>query len=223
MNHINERGGTPGPRHDHVLQGYAYSAIDPGMAASQRHGIDEGVESYRTPTLTGSPPSIRRKQLHSKPTFIAETVEHVQSPSNGPENPIRLAQWSMYWRTPSTMVVLFVCGIVFALAHHFYYNSLEGQFNTSQDSQEWAVRIGTGLAFLAKASLCAAAAMAYRQYSWLRMRKRPTTIGGIDSILGSLEDFSALVDIDMLRQSKMTTLLAILIWWAQLSRPNPNQ
>ncbi|KAI9783173.1 MAG: hypothetical protein M1816_001463 [Peltula sp. TS41687] len=58
--------------------------------------------------------------------------------------------------------------------------------------------------------------MAYKQYSWLRMRKRPTTIGGIDSILGSLEDFSALVDIDY-AQTETLERRVPEINWANLS------
>lgn len=158
------------------------------------------------------------------PTRIAEVSEHIQSSPNGLKTPVQpeLARWGIHWRTPSTMAILFLCGIIFALGHHFYYNSLDGEFNTGRDSQEWAIRIGTALAFLARASLDSAAAMAYMQYSWLRLRKRPTTIGGVDSILGALTDFSALVDMNKFRQSKMSSLLAILVWYVNLHRPSPN-
>ncbi|KAI9794015.1 MAG: hypothetical protein M1816_006640 [Peltula sp. TS41687] len=217
MNRLSQQGRSPSPGHEDALRGYAYRTIHPDRATSQSHDIDEEVDSYHNPTATGSPPSIRRKDLPKKPAAIAETTDLVQSPPNGHEIPTLPAQWGIYWRTPSTMAALFVCGIAFALGHHLYYDRLDGQQNINGDSQEWAIRIGTALSFLAKASLCAAAAMAYKQYSWLRMRNRPITIGGIDSIQGALTDFSALMNGDMLIQSKMTTLLAILIWLIPLS------
>lgn len=136
---------------------------------------------------------------------------------------LQYSQWGIHWRTPTATFVLFLCGIAFALGHHFYYSYLDGQSNTGKESQEWAVRVGTALAFLARASLVSAAAIAYEQYSWLRFRERPITIGGINSVFAALTNFFALTDFHKFRQAPMSTCLAVVIWyvdWDQLM-PTP--
>ncbi|KAA8618200.1 hypothetical protein PtrV1_09707 [Pyrenophora tritici-repentis] len=67
-------------------------------------------------------------------------------------------RWHVSFRVPLGIVLFMLFGIAFALGHHLYYNALDGQ-PVIQGTQEWAIRIGTGLAFLAKACLIASAAI----------------------------------------------------------------
>lgn len=147
-----------------------------------------------------------------QPITTTEIPENARSSPKERKLSTQPAQWAIHQRSWLSMGSLFMVGMFSALGHHFYYTFLDGRSSTDRDEQESALRIGTGLSFLARASLVAAAAIAYKQSSWLRLRKRPTTIGGIDSILGALSDLSALMDVDMLRQSKMSSLFAILVW-----------
>ena len=148
----------------------------------------------------------------NQPITAMDISENTQPSSKERELSSQLAQWRIYPRTLFAMTGLFLLGTFSALGHHFYYAVLDGRVNNGRNGQEWALRIGTGLSFLARASLVAAAAIAYKQSSWLRLRRRPTTIGGIDSILDALSDPSALTDMSMFRQSKMGSLFVILSW-----------
>jgi hypothetical protein len=46
----------------------------------------------------------------------------------------------IYWRSPITMVSLFLFGVVMCLGHHLYYNSLIGKLVGDVDDQQRALR-----------------------------------------------------------------------------------
>ena len=84
-------------------------------------------------------------------------------------------------------------GIAFASAHHFYYDALDGQ-SVVETSQEWAIRVGTGFAFLARACLIASATMPYQKQYWRVLGSRAISIGGIDDIMGLLANPACFVN-----------------------------
>jgi hypothetical protein len=80
------------------------------------------------------------------------------------------------------MVGSLVCGVAFAMGHHFFYSSWNAQIVQSSAQQEWNIRIGTALAFLVKVCLTGAAGFAYTQLLWTTLTDRPVTLDGIDSL-----------------------------------------
>lgn len=76
--------------------------------------------------------------------------------------------WSSYWSAPVLMAALFVAGVSFGSGHHVFYRSLNNTVVSSPEQQQWAIRIGTGLTFLAKASFSAAVGIAFMQYIWIQ-------------------------------------------------------
>lgn len=60
------------------------------------------------------------------------------------------------------MMLLFILvGVGFGLGHHKYYESFNDQPVLSNDQQQWAIRIGTGLAFLTKTAFTAAVGITF--------------------------------------------------------------
>jgi hypothetical protein len=120
-------------------------------------------------------------------------------------------RWHVSFRTHLQVCTLLILGIAFALTHHFYYASLDGH-PVTETPQEWAIRIGTGLAVLAKACLAASAAMSYQQHYWRVLRTRPISIRGIDGIMGLLSNPANFFSWEVLRNSWTSAAIALLIW-----------
>jgi hypothetical protein len=103
-------------------------------------------------------------------------------------------------------------GVAFALTHHFYYASLEGD-SIDGTPQEWAVRVGTGLAFLSKACLIASATLSYQQHYWSTLRSRSISVSGIDDIMGLLAEPRGFFNWEILRNAWSSVLIALAIWY----------
>ncbi|KAL4969406.1 uncharacterized protein BDV14DRAFT_104244 [Aspergillus stella-maris] len=90
------------------------------------------------------------------------------------------------------MIVCFVLGLGLAIGHHFYYYSLDNTAVGDQDEQAWRLRIGTGMAFLAKTFLTTAVGFALVQNFWWTLRLKPVRLSTLDSmwdIRGSIFNF----------------------------------
>ena len=58
----------------------------------------------------------------------------------------------IYWEQAGYMFVLAFSGAVLAIGHHVYYSKLDGTPVASDGHQQWAIRFGTALSFLANSS-----------------------------------------------------------------------
>ncbi|KAL5336846.1 hypothetical protein BJX70DRAFT_260929 [Aspergillus crustosus] len=101
-------------------------------------------------------------------------------------------QHGIHWRMPAAMITCFVIGLGLAIGHHFYYYSLDGTRVGDQNKQEWALRFGTGMAFLTKTFLTTAVGIACIQNFWWILRLKPIRLSTLDSmfdIRGSIFNF----------------------------------
>lgn len=64
------------------------------------------------------------------------------------------------------MVGLVISSAVLSVGHHYYYKSFDGARVGSREEQTWAIRIGTGFAFLIKSCLVSAVGLAAVQETW---------------------------------------------------------
>jgi hypothetical protein len=110
------------------------------------------------------------------------------------------------------MIGFAVCGALLALGHHLYYNSLDSTVVTSTNQQTWAIRIGTGFAFLVKASLISAVGVAAVQEIWAVLRKKFMKIRGIDAMFAVLTSPLAFLVPDLWVYAKVLTVMAIISW-----------
>lgn len=177
------------------------------------------------PAFTPDPPA-PHYTMPPKDETSQDSSQHVDEVESNVQNvPVNHVahssdRWHIHWRTPCSILGFFLLGVASALAHHFYYASLDGE-PPKGFSQEWAVRIGTGLAFLTKACLVASAAIAYQQYYWTVLRNRPLNIQSIDDVMGLLGDPTRFMNLDMLKNAWFCAVLAAIIWCIPLSAIAP--
>lgn len=149
-------------------------------------------------------------------TPTAHSAEQTPFNPSGTDVPTKADRWHVSYRVPLGMVLFMLLGVGFAMAHHFYYDSLNGK-PVAGTSQEWAVRIGTGLAFLAKACLIASAAISYQQHYWRALRSRPISVKGIDDIMGLLANPACFFNWEVLKKAWSSVVIALAIWYAASS------
>lgn len=129
-----------------------------------------------------------------------------------PKNDQSTAAWGVGWRSPILMIGLYLCGLASSAGHHLYYRSLNNTLVKSAEQQTWAIRIGTGFAFVVKTLLVAAIGIAAVQQIWATLRKKSVNLRGIDAMFSVLSDPLAFFVYDMWICAKTLTVLAIVSW-----------
>lgn len=147
------------------------------------------------------------QQDTQKPEFSAHETPASRAP----------AQWGVNWRSPTLMLCLFLAGIGFSMGHHAYYQSFDGAVVNSESQQQWAIRIGTGLAFLTKSALAAAVGVAFVQYLWVVVGRKPMRLETIDAMFSLTTDPRSFTQPEVLLHAKLLTLLALVAWYVDNS------
>lgn len=132
------------------------------------------------------------------------------------QNAQRTTSWRIHWRAPALMIGLFVVGIVLAVGHHFYYQSLDGTTVSSDTRQEWALRAGTAFAFLTHSSLVASAGTAYAQRLWVTVKRKQFRIGALDNVFSLQSNPFSFLSWEVLSRAKLLCLLGLCIWYVLL-------
>lgn len=122
----------------------------------------------------------------------------------------------------NTILVLIITnlilGIAFAVGHHLFYASLNGEIVGSPSQQEWYLRIGTGLSFLVRALLSASIGSAYIQLLWYSVKSTATSLKGVDALLGVLHNVWDLAVWELWRTRPILTTVALAIWYDSSAR-----
>ncbi|KAL2674179.1 hypothetical protein Neosp_012626 [[Neocosmospora] mangrovei] len=147
--------------------------------------------------------------------------------SQSPQHPVRLidrqypsledapsTEIEIHWYHPSLMIALWLAGLAFAIGHHTYYASMHGK--DAQD-QKWVIRVGTGLAFLVKASFAASLGIAIKQLIWTMLRRRFTSLKGIDALFAITTDPTSFLVRDIWVGMPGLAVLAVLLWGIPLA------
>jgi hypothetical protein len=107
----------------------------------------------------------------------------------------------IHWFGPSSMLAALWVGLIFALGHHFFYNSLDGQevppgnyrissYDSGISKQQSYFTLGTAFAFAIKTCLVIAVTTAYIQLFWRslagQLSRKPFTIRSIDKAYSAL-------------------------------------
>ncbi|KAF4501988.1 hypothetical protein FAGAP_1779 [Fusarium agapanthi] len=114
--------------------------------------------------------------------------------------------------TPALMTGSLFLGLVLAIGHHLYYHYLDGRVIKSQNQQEWFLRVGTGIAFLARALLSAAVGFAYTQILWRTLRSKSVTIEGVNSLFGVLHNAWDFTTWELWTAAPALAVVAIIAW-----------
>lgn len=123
-----------------------------------------------------------------------------------------MALFKAHWAVPSLMISCLLCGVAFALGHHFFYASLNSKIVQSNIEQEWNIRIGTGMAFLVKTCLTAAAGFAYTQLLWTTLRSRQATLKGVDAMFSVTTNAWEFLTLELWRKGFGLVLIAGVLW-----------
>ncbi|KAI1053456.1 hypothetical protein LB506_012547 [Fusarium annulatum] len=114
--------------------------------------------------------------------------------------------------TPILMTGSLFLGLILAIGHHLYYHYLDGRIIKSQNQQEWFLRVGTGIAFLARALLSAAVGFAYTQILWRTLRSKSVTIEGVNSLFGVLHNAWDFTAWELWTATPALAVVAIIAW-----------
>ncbi|EWG50755.1 hypothetical protein FVEG_09890 [Fusarium verticillioides 7600] len=114
--------------------------------------------------------------------------------------------------TPVLMTGSLFLGLILAIGHHLYYHYLDGRIIKSQNQQEWFLRVGTGIAFLARALLSAAVGFAYTQILWRTLRSKSVTIEGVNSLFGVLHNAWDFTTWELWTAAPALAVVAIIAW-----------
>jgi hypothetical protein len=125
----------------------------------------------------------------------------------------------IHWRAYTTMVTSLLLGILLALGHHLFYNSLDGKPVGASEHvirgvtrQQLNLTLGTLFAFLVKAFLAVAVTTVYTQIAWRAIKKRATTLGTIDTIFHVVSNFWSLISFSVWWKYPLLLLLALTMW-----------
>jgi hypothetical protein len=122
---------------------------------------------------------------------------------------------SLQWRQPVLVVSLFIFGTLLAIAHHFYYTSLDNLpvSSASTFSQEWSLRIGTGLAYLAISLFHSAVVLCLVQQLWESLRSNAVSISGIDKMFSLSSDPTSFFSRELFKFAKLGIFIALISWY----------
>jgi len=117
------------------------------------------------------------------------------------------------WFVPSLMACSLVSAILLAIGHHLFYRRLNRQIVGSVDQQQWFLRIGTGFAFLVKATLIATAGIAYTQILWRTLESCSVSLKGLDSFFGVVHNAWFFTTWELWGKGPLLALLALILWF----------
>jgi hypothetical protein len=118
----------------------------------------------------------------------------------------------LHWKVPTLLACSLLAGAVFALTHHLFYRYWDGRKSSSGTQQEWIVRGGTFFAFAFKVSLAAGGGVAYVQFLWMSLSKRPYQVRDVDSMFSVLSSPLAFRYLKLWAKLPLLTLVAALVW-----------
>ncbi|KAL6355046.1 hypothetical protein LRP88_12404 [Fusarium phalaenopsidis] len=117
--------------------------------------------------------------------------------------------WLRVLKSKWSMIACLVIGVVGALGHHFLYYHLHGRLATNQ---QWWLRLGQLISFIAKANFVVAAIMAYQQIAWRAVGQKGFSVEAVDSLFGSAHNVMELFNREAWIKSWFVMFLALYMW-----------
>ncbi|KAI9694792.1 MAG: hypothetical protein M1822_000408 [Bathelium mastoideum] len=137
----------------------------------------------------------------------------------------------VYGWTPFVMVSSLVCGVIFAIGHHFFYHFLVNKptstgdykiLGTTYPGQQLNTAIGTGFTFLVKALFSIALSISYYQIFWGVARqdiqtKKPLTLKQLDTAFAGPSDVTTLLQFPIWIRYWLLFSLAVIVWLSPIA------
>ena len=129
------------------------------------------------------------------------------------------------WWTPFLIISAFLCGVLFALGHHFFYQSLDGNPTSASEGrgaehlgQQINIAIGTLFAFITKAAFVLSITTTYYQVFWAVFQsnrsKHVPTLGWLDSAFSATSSVTSLLPLPTWIRYPVLLFVAPSTWYA---------
>ncbi|KAM0229028.1 hypothetical protein ACHAPO_010306 [Fusarium lateritium] len=163
-------------------------------------GYDRTFDSHRG--LMGHDPA---NTLYEK----APDVQVVNRPTNAvqPKGPFLYRAMKSKW----SMIACLFIGVAAAIGHHFFYNHLDGR---EAVNQQWMLRAGQLISFIANANFILAAIMAHQQVAWRAVGQKGFSIHAVDSLFGATHNIVELFNREAWAKSWFVMFLALYMWFS---------
>ncbi|CAG7556423.1 unnamed protein product [Fusarium equiseti] len=166
------------------------------------HPLEPLSPDLRGSYASGGRDNSRVNLLNSEP---GHGLGVYQPPPPPPKDPL----WFRIAKNKWCMVVCLVFGAAAAIGHHILYSHLH---NREATNQQWWLRLGQFLAFVAKASFVVAVLTAHQQVAWRAVSRKSYTVHAIDSLFGAAHNAFELFNREAWKKSAFAMVLAIYIW-----------
>ena len=132
-----------------------------------------------------------------------------------------MAKHQIHWAVPTTCLAGLILGLLFAVGHHIFYWSLdgdpasEGHFDVLRSKlphQQINIAGGTAFAFLVNFCLGLAMTTAFFQLFWKEMLGRKTTLETLDATSSVISDVSQFTKLNIWANHPLLLILAIIAW-----------
>lgn len=107
--------------------------LGPGVQTTNAGDRPQRVASRSTGSVSFATPGWQENQQRNGSSHRNGAGQPTTSSGTLPPTKI-------YWKSPASMVACFFLGILVALGHHLYYNSLKGDLVGDQDEQQRKLR-----------------------------------------------------------------------------------
>jgi hypothetical protein len=118
----------------------------------------------------------------------------------------------LHWRSPTLMILAFLCGLALALGHHFYYRFWDRRPVASDTQQQWVIRGGNAFAWCVQVLLAASTAIAFVQHVWLSLSRKDHSVSSIDSMFGVLGNALEFAHLGLWWKHPTPFLAALITW-----------
>ncbi|KAF5873500.1 uncharacterized protein Bfra_004961ia [Botrytis fragariae] len=126
--------------------------------------------------------------------------------------PIDTVIWKINWQQPTFMCSMLLCGLILAIGHHVYYNSLSGSPAGDAARQAWSIRFGTAFAFLVVACFKAITVSALGQYLWSVVRSKDLKISDLDKLYALTSNPISMFSVSVIKNASLAALIGTIFW-----------
>ncbi|KAM0429813.1 hypothetical protein ACHAPT_006419 [Fusarium lateritium] len=213
----------PYPAQAYPLQPVSPQAVSPQSPTAPAQSFD-AISQHHGPWVDPMSPDLRdspdfdrnndnqRGLIGNSPLHVADNktpTVGVFRRSTTTGLPESLSWWLRILKSKWSMIACLTLGVAGALGHHFLYLHLDGRLATNQ---QWWLRLGQLIAFIAKANFVVAAIMAHQQIAWRAVGQKGFSVEAVDSLFGSAHNILELFNREAWVKSWFVMFLALYMW-----------
>lgn len=107
------------------------------------------------------------------------------------------------------MVAFALTASALAIGHHLHYASLDASLAGSSSRQQWAIKVGTVLAYAVVSLFATTVGAAYDQYFWKLFKRNSYSLNGLDDLFALKSMPTDFLNVELLGQAKLAVFLAL--------------